>query len=116
MSCVQVAPGVIVNMADNRFLRKVIQYCPVDECKTEMVARHEAWYGTSYYCCKCGDSWCDGEMYPRPFARGWRKSAVRRARELWDQASHGPPPRVEQLYPEYDEPFADVDLPASEVS
>jgi hypothetical protein len=99
MVCVVVAPGVSVNMPDNRYLRKTIVRCPVCECMTEMVARHEAYYGTTLSCCRCGDSWGDGERYPRPFARGWRKAAVKKHRKLWDRATHGPPPTFQELYP-----------------
>ncbi len=100
MPCVQFAPGVIVTMASNQFLRKTIRRCPICECMTEMVDRHEARYGVSTYCCKCGDSWQDGELYPRPFARGWRTKAVRRHRTLWDEATHGPAPTVAELFPD----------------
>lgn len=99
MTCIQIAPGVSLNMASDRFLRKVITYCPTDECITEMVARHERWHGTSLYCCKCGESWADEGRYPRPFRPGWRAKAVAYHRELWDRASHGPPPTMDELYP-----------------
>lgn len=103
MTCINAAPGVMVCMANNNFLRKRIVRCPICQCKTEMVARYEAWYGTTLYCCKCGDSWCDGELYPRPFARGWRRAAVKKHRKLWDQATHAGPPPLEALYPGLDD-------------
>lgn len=74
-----------------------------DECQTEMVARHERWHGTSLYCCKCGESWADEGRYPRPFRPGWRAKAVAYHRELWDRASHGPPPTMGELYPSEEE-------------
>jgi hypothetical protein len=45
-----------------------------------------AWYGSRLTCCGCGDSWTDGERYPRPFLRGWRKEATDRARRDWQDA------------------------------
>lgn len=112
MTCTSPAPGVIVCFASDRFLRKAIRRCPVCECMTEMVERHEAWYGTSTYCCKCGDRWSDGELGPRPFRRGWRREAVQRHREMWDRATFGPPPDLLDLYPELGEQdVVDVELP-----
>ncbi|MEU0468955.1 hypothetical protein ABZ215_33545 [Amycolatopsis sp. NPDC006131] len=103
MTCQQFESGAVVCRPDDRFLRKEIRYCPVDQCRTEMVARYEAWYGMFLFCCKCGDSWCDGEMHARPFERGWRRKAVKRHRAMWDRASHGQPPTFEELCPEYAE-------------
>jgi hypothetical protein len=100
MPCYEIAPGVKVNMADDRFLRKRIQRCPIDECMTEMAVRYEAYYGVTTYCCKCGDWWQDGELCPRPFARGWRKAQAKRFRRFWDQAVFGPAPSMQDLYPE----------------
>ena len=85
---------------DNRFLRRRYHRCPVDECITEQVVRYEAWYGPTVWCCKCGDSWSGGELCTRPFARDWRRDAVRKARRLWDQATYGPPPSFTELFPE----------------
>lgn len=78
-------------------LRKRYRRCPVCECTTEMVERHEGWYGLTVMCCRCGDSWNDGELDPRPFSRGWRITAVREHRHLWDIATHGPDPTLEEL-------------------
>ncbi len=65
-------------------------------------------YGSPYYaptvtCCACGDSWSEGELSQRPFRRGWRKEAVTRAREQWQQARSGPVRLDEELYPIPDE-------------
>lgn len=127
MPCVQVGPALVL-MADNRWLRKRYLRCPSCQCITEMVVRFEAWYGDTTYCCRCGDWWQDGEMCPRPFQRGWRKKAIAKHRELWDRATFGPNPTLQELYPEYDEdywdeerelvtaqPIVDVHLPDPEV-
>lgn len=91
--------GIHINWASDKFLRKRYMRCPSCQCTTEMVVRHEAYYGLTAYCCRCGDSWQDGEMAARPFAPGWRREAIRAHRALWDRATHGPDPTVEQLYP-----------------
>ena len=51
-----------------------------------MVEWHEMYYGTTRMCVGCGDAWEDGQRRPRPFRRGWRVDAVRRARRLWESA------------------------------
>jgi hypothetical protein len=77
-----------------------------------MVWRFELWYAPTIYCCRCGDSWDAEEgRHERPFARGWRRDAVRCARQLWDQATYGPPPTVEQMDPEW---FAEVEARQAE--
>lgn len=91
--------NIHINWTDNRFLRKRYIRCPCCQCTTEMVVRYEAYYGLTTYCCRCGDSWQDGEMFPRPFQRGWRKAAIRRYRKLWDQATHGAAPTLQEMCP-----------------
>lgn len=92
--------AVVICRPDSRFLRKRYEYCPMDQCTTEMVVRHEGWYGVTTMCCRCGDSWTDGELHERPLRRGWRREAVRRYRRLWDLATHGPDPTALELFPE----------------
>ena len=99
MTCVSNGMLTICRPSD-RFLRKEVHYCPMCMCRTEMAVRYEAYYGVTSHWCRCGDSWTDGELIERPFARGWRGRAVRRARELWDRATHGQPPTVWELFPE----------------
>ena len=94
MTCRQLG-GVIVCGPDPGNYRKRYRRCETCECITEMVALYELWYGTSWFCCRCGDSWCSEGRYERPFARGWRRRAVAAHRKLWDRASHGPPPDFE---------------------
>ena len=89
--------NVVVCRPDNRFLRRRYQRCPMCECTTEMVVRYELWHAPTVWCCRCGDSWSGGELHERPFRRGWRDEAVRRARQLWDLATYGEPPTLEQL-------------------
>lgn len=75
-----------------RDLRKRYLRCPTCECTTEMVAQYQNWYGVDAMCCRCGDSWSNGELQPRPFYPRWRSEAARRHRRLWDLAVFGPPP------------------------
>ena len=55
--------------------------CPTCQRRTFIGALYE-WYGWLITCLHCGDRWQDGERMPRPFAPGWRKDNVRRARKL----------------------------------
>ena len=57
--------------------------CPTCKKSRFMVLYFEEWYGASLTCLKCGESWCGGEMRPRPFQRGWRKEAVRHIKEWY---------------------------------
>ena len=59
--------------------------CPFCEHEAHVVGATQEWYDTIWTCCRCGDAWAGGEMLPRPFARGWRQRAQRRARlDWWD--------------------------------
>ena len=89
--------GVIICRPSGH-LRKRYLRCSTCECITEMVARYEYFHGATYYCCRCGDTWWDGELGHRPFARNWRQRAVRRHREMWDRATFGPAPDWDQWY------------------
>lgn len=97
MTCIQIGRDIVICRPSDAFLRKRYQRCPVCECITETVERHEAWYGLHVMCCRCGDSWTDGYLDPRPFSRGWRNTSVREHRALWDRASHGPEPTIDDL-------------------
>lgn len=67
-------------------LYRRVQDCPTCDRRRRFVCRWEAWYGVSVTCLGCGDSWCDGERYERPFLRGWRQAAIRRAKQRWTNA------------------------------
>jgi len=64
--------------------RRVI-LCPTEATRRRMVVRDHGWWGVTWHCCGCGDSWSDGERLPRPFMRGWRDKAITRHRAMWDQ-------------------------------
>ena len=66
---------------------KVESFCQLNDCPTcqrprRMLGEHAEWYGTTWTCCGCGDSWQDGERLERPFAQGWRRRSVERARAV----------------------------------
>ncbi|MET9957428.1 hypothetical protein ABZ135_38550 [Streptomyces sp. NPDC006339] len=85
--------NVIVCRARRFPIRRILR-CPTCKTRRRMLAQDEAWYGLSMTCCHCGDRWQDGELYPRPRQRGWRKEAAANATTAWlaagryDSAAH----------------------------
>jgi hypothetical protein len=69
------------------FETRRIQVCPTEGRRRRFYVRFQHWYGSEWYCLGCGDRWQDGERGARPFARGWRQEAIRRAREGWDRVT-----------------------------
>jgi hypothetical protein len=84
----------------DEFLRKRYLRCPICQCITEHVTRDGGYWGYERHCCRCGDSWIDGELCPRPFKRGWRQKSIASVRRMWDRATHGPDPTYEELFGE----------------
>ena len=64
------------------WMRRVTK-CPVCGERRRIVGMSQEWYDTIWTCCGCGDSWAGGELLPRPFKRGWRDAARRKARRDW---------------------------------
>jgi hypothetical protein len=62
--------------------RRVL-FCPTEGRRRRFYASFAHYYGWTYTCLGCGDRWMDGERGSRPFARGWRVQAIRRAKERW---------------------------------
>lgn len=93
MPC-QVLPGVTICRTSTIALRRMIERCPTCECKTEMVTSfpNNPFYGPTTGCTKCGESWSEEGMRPRPFYRGWRAEYARKFREQWAVATYGPLP------------------------
>lgn len=85
--------NVIVCRARRYSIRRIFR-CPTCKARRRMLFQDEAWYGMTMTCCHCGDIWQDGELYPRPSARGWRKEAAAKATVEWlaagpyDRAAH----------------------------
>lgn len=69
-----------------QFLIRRIAHCPTCKTRRRFVGVEALWYGTTWTCCRCGESWCDGERMLRPAVRGWRTEAAKKARAKWDQA------------------------------
>jgi hypothetical protein len=44
-----------------------------------ILALYYEWYGPTWTCLRCGDSWNEDGRAERPFRRGWRKEAIRSA-------------------------------------
>lgn len=64
-----------------------VRFCPTCERRRRFVRTHMGvWYPCIWTCCACGDAWSEGERLSRPFARGWRDEATRRARREWVEA------------------------------
>lgn len=53
--------------------------CPGCETRTRQLATYQEWYGWTIVCLACGDTWDNGELRQRPFARAWRKEAIEQA-------------------------------------
>jgi hypothetical protein len=86
MTCRQVGDVIICGPPPGVYIRR-IAVC--GECKRRhrfIVQWDGAWYGTTSYG-SCGDRWSDGEMWGRPFERGWREKAQKRFREMWENAA-----------------------------
>lgn len=76
---------IICDGGPKRYVRTV-GFCPVEKRRRRFTGFDQTWYGVTWHCCGCGDSWSDGEMHERPFKRGWRKEAIEHAREMWSKA------------------------------
>jgi hypothetical protein len=90
----------VSNLHINRprsWTRRRILFCPVDGRRTECVVTVYLWYSPQIACARCGESWSDGQMFERPFARGWRKQAQARVRKLWDGTQYGPFPPLSEM-------------------
>ena len=62
-------------------------FCSVNQCPTcerprRMLGQFQEWYGTTWTCAGCGDSWQDGERMERPFCPGWRRKSIEYARKV----------------------------------
>ena len=61
------------------------RYCPTCENRTRFACLFQDWYGWLITCLSCGDRWQDGELMPRPFAPGWRKNSVEKAKRAMER-------------------------------
>lgn len=84
--CVSPAAGVIV-CSPSTFLLRRVRKCPTCQKRRRMVGRDQVWYGRTFTCLGCGDSWENGELLPRPFKRAWRVAAIAEAKRTWARAA-----------------------------
>ncbi|WP_405019580.1 hypothetical protein OHV05_24590 [Kitasatospora sp. NBC_00070] len=68
------------------YLLRRVANCPTCQRRRRFSGRYAVWYGATWSCCGCGDTWTDGERHRRPFRRGWRPKAISQAKSTWDQA------------------------------
>lgn len=80
--------GTVHVYAPDTFWQRTIEHCPTCKRRRRFVVMHQIWYDPTATCCGCGDSWTSGYRDARPFARGWRDTAVRRARQRWTVAGN----------------------------
>ena len=78
---------VHINAPARYTYRKMLRCFNCEQVRRCVVTQAGVWYSATATCCHCGDSWADGEALERPFARGWRKKAVAKARKQWDESA-----------------------------
>ena len=64
-----------------------ITHCSTCNRRRRFAGLDAPWYGVTWTCCGCGDSWADGERLQRPFRRGWRAEAKKHAKAVWAEAA-----------------------------
>jgi hypothetical protein len=62
---------------------RAIRTCPTCQHYGRWAGFEQVWYGTTWTCLNCGDSFTDGYRIARPFARGWRTKSIRHGRTFW---------------------------------
>lgn len=65
-----------INTGGSRLWLRMVRHCPTCDKRRRFTGMEQLYYGPTWTCCGCGDSWSDGEQLPRPFARSWRAEAV----------------------------------------
>ena len=86
------APRVHIHAPQPSMARLVRVHCPTCNRRTFSAAFFTEWYGWDETCLRCGDSWQDGEMAPRPFAPRWRKKSVEHAKVRYRRWLRRPTP------------------------
>lgn len=98
-----------------------VMHCPTCDRRRRFSAFDQLWYGPTWTCLGCGDSWSDGMRLERPFRPRWRTEARRRAADRWTNAVRnlGPEHRawLDKQMAHYQGPAVeDVHLPAEVAS
>lgn len=78
-------PAVVVCRPSQFPLRRILR-CPTCKQRRRFSGHDAAWYGATWTCCHCGDSFADGHRLQRPARRGWRTDAATKAKRVWDEA------------------------------
>lgn len=68
-----------INAPSPAFESCIVIDCPTCERPRRAFCAYYEWYGPSVTCAGCGERWDDGYQAKRPFARGWRDQARKRA-------------------------------------
>lgn len=95
MTCIPTEGGYICISSRDREWRRIMA-CPTEGRRRRFYGWFQHWYGWTWTCLGCGDSWADGERGYRPFKRGWRKEAISRAVAAWNAAPHGRPAPISE--------------------
>lgn len=66
-------------------LRRIL-HCPTCKTRRRFAGLDAPWYGPTWTCCTCGDSWSDGERLMRSNRRGWRAEEAAKAKRTWTEA------------------------------
>lgn len=77
--------NVIICRAPGFPIRRILR-CPTCKQRRRFAGHDYVWYGPTFTCCGCGDSWTDGERHDRPRRRGWRAVEIAAAKETWEEA------------------------------
>lgn len=84
MATAETLNRVHINRPATIAIRRIMP-CPTEGVRRRFAAHDALWYGPTWTCLGCGDSFGDGERLERPFKPRWRQEAKARARELWEQ-------------------------------
>jgi hypothetical protein len=66
-------------------VRRILR-CPTCKQRRRFSGLDAAWYGVTWTCCACGDSFADGERLLRPSRARWRIESAAKAKAVWVEA------------------------------
>lgn len=108
MTCRQFGPDLVICGYGQPLVRRHYWHCPNCGRRRQFVETFGGvWYASILTCVACGDSWCEGERGERPFARGWRKAAIRDAQRKWHVLAVSPREYRRQVRYQLDLSFPD---------
>jgi len=62
---------------------RTVRFCPNCQRRRRFSGTIVPYYAPIFTCCACGDAYSEEGRLRRPFARGWRKQASRKAMVDW---------------------------------